>query len=158
MMMLRGFAAIACACACSAIARASSDVNEALAAKGLIGDHFGVPGLNASFDYVIVGGGTAGLALARRLASNASNSVAVVDAGDFYEFANGNYTEIPADASMFVGSNPVEKNPFLDWYQYTTRQQVRLHGDWLASQALTMTDLPYRVLPIGVCCFPQAKS
>lgn len=39
------------------------------------------PGTNASFDYVIVGGGTAGLTLATRLAQNGSFSVAVVEAG-----------------------------------------------------------------------------
>lgn len=36
------------------------------------GKNFGVPGQNASYDSVIVGGGTAGLALAARLAENTS--------------------------------------------------------------------------------------
>ena len=34
-----------------------------------------------SFDYVIVGGGTAGLVLANRLSADGSNSVAVIEAG-----------------------------------------------------------------------------
>ena len=100
--------------------------NEAILTQGLIGSHFGVPGLPGSFDYLIAGGGTAGLTLARRLAANASLSVAVIEAGDFYEFSNGNLSEIPADAAAFTGSNPTEKNPLLDWYQYTERQTVSL--------------------------------
>ena len=103
---------------------ACASLNEAILAQGLIGSHFGIPGLPRSFDYVIAGGGTAGLTLARRLASNTSLSVAVIEAGDFYEFSNGNLSEIPADAAAFTGSNPVQKNPLLDWYQYTERQTV----------------------------------
>ena len=53
-------------------------------------NHFGIPGENATFDYVIIGGGTAGLTLATRLAKDKSTSVAVVEAGDFYEKDHGN--------------------------------------------------------------------
>lgn len=108
-----------------ALSRAASIFNEEFSAQGLLGSHFGVPGLPGSFDYVIAGGGTAGLALARRLAANSSFTVAVIEAGDFYEFSNGNLSEVPAYAASFVGSNPVRKNPLLDWYQYTERQAVR---------------------------------
>ena len=108
-----------------AACQTTSFSNEIITAQGLLGSHFGVPGLPGSFDYVIAGGGTAGLALARRLAANNSISVAVIEAGDFYEFSNGNLSEIPANAGSFVGSNPIQKNPLLDWYQYTVRQAVR---------------------------------
>ena len=101
-----------------------ASLNEAILTQGLIGSHFGVPGQAVSFDYVIAGGGTAGLTLARRLAANTSISVAVIEAGDFYEFSNGNLSEIPADAASFTGSSPIQKNPLLDWYQYTERQFV----------------------------------
>ena len=101
-----------------------ASINEAILAQGLMGSHFGIPGLSGSFDYVIAGGGTAGLTLARRLAANTSISVAVIEVGDFYEFSNGNLSEIPADAASFTGSNPTQKNPLLDWYQYTARQTV----------------------------------
>ena len=107
------------------LSTAESILNEQIIGQGLLGSHFGVPGLSATFDYVVAGGGTAGLALARRLAANSALSIAVVEAGDFYEFSNGNLSEIPADASYFVGSNPIQKNPLLDWYQYTERQAVR---------------------------------
>lgn len=81
---------------------------------------FGVPGLSGTFDYIVIGGGTAGLAVARRLASHAT--VAVIEAGDFYEFSNGNLSEIPAFASDFTGNDPTERNPYLDWYQFTEPQ------------------------------------
>jgi len=48
-----------------------------------VGTSFCVPGLNANFDCVIIGGGTAGLAIATRLAENATNSVSFIEAGGF---------------------------------------------------------------------------
>ena len=100
-------------------------LDESLSAKGLLGSHFGIPGRPAAFDYIVIGGGTAGLTVGRRLAQDTSNSVAIVEAGDFYEFSNGNHSEIPAYASDFTGNNPKQKNPFLDWYHYTEPQPVR---------------------------------
>lgn len=50
---------------------------------------FGTPGKNASYDYVIVGGGTGGLAIAALLAENRNTSVAVIEAGGFYQVDNG---------------------------------------------------------------------
>lgn len=88
------------------------------------GSQSGRPGLPASFDYVVVGGGTAGLAVAWRLASNASNSVAVIEAGRFYQIDNGNLSTVPAYTSSFVGKNPTEKNPLIDWEQWTVPQAV----------------------------------
>lgn len=76
--------------------------SEDLYATQLIGSHFGVPDNPLTYDYVIVGGGTAGLTVAGRLASNPSFTVAVIEAGGFYEFDNGNYSEIPAFASQFT--------------------------------------------------------
>ena len=99
--------------------------SESIGAQGLLGSHFGVPGLSSTYDYVVIGGGTAGLTVARRLAADTSTTVAVVEAGDFYEFSNGNLSEIPAYASDFTGNNPTQKNPYLDWYQYTEPQPVR---------------------------------
>jgi choline dehydrogenase len=90
----------------------------------LLGSHFGVPGLPGSFDYIVVGGRTAGNTIALRLAANTSFTVALVEAGDFYKFTNGNPSQIPSFAGAFVGSDPVPKNPLLDWYQYTVPQAV----------------------------------
>ncbi|KAI0108674.1 GMC oxidoreductase [Nemania sp. FL0031] len=93
----------------------------------LLGSHFGIPGLPASYDYIVVGGGTAGLTIARRLAENTSLSIAVVEAGDFYDLSNGNYSQVPAYASFFTGNNPTLKNNYLDWYMYT-EPQPQLNG------------------------------
>ena len=98
--------------------------SESVGAQGLLGSHFGVPGLAGVYDYVVIGGGTAGLTVARRLAANTAITVAVIEAGDFYEFSNGNLSEIPAYATDFTGNNPTQTNPYLDWYQYTEPQPV----------------------------------
>ena len=45
--------------------------------------------LRPVYDYVIVGGGTGGLAIAARLAESTNTSVAVIEAGGFYQIDNG---------------------------------------------------------------------
>lgn len=89
----------------------------------LIGSSFGVPG-NASFDYVVVGGGTAGLAIAARLAADPSLSVAVVEAGAFYEVDNGNISVIPGDSTFYSGTAPNNTQPLVDWGFNTVPQTV----------------------------------
>ena len=103
--------------------------HESLLALNSIGSHFGLPG-NATFDYVVVGGGTAGLALARRLAQDANTTVAVVEAGSFYELDNGNRSTIPGYASYGSGNNPASSiiNGKIDWQQYTSPQLVSPSG------------------------------
>ena len=59
-------------------------------ATALYSNSFGVPGINASYDYVVVGGGTAGLTIAARLAEDSDVSVAVIEAGGWYQQDNGN--------------------------------------------------------------------
>ncbi|OTA66000.1 GMC oxidoreductase [Hypoxylon sp. EC38] len=62
----------------------------------IFGNHFGRAGHNASYDYIVVGGGTAGNTIAARLAMDPANyTVAVLNAGSFYEIMNGNLTQIP---------------------------------------------------------------
>ena len=97
---------------------------EAITGQSLIGSHFGVPGFNASFDYVVVGAGTAGLAMATRLAEDGRNSVAVIEGGSFYEFDNGNLSSIPAYASYYLGSDPLFRNPQIDWGITSKPQEV----------------------------------
>ena len=98
---------------------------DSITAQSLIGSHFGIPFFNASFDYVIVGGGTAGLTLATRLAQDSSITVAVIEAGGFSEVDNGNLTAIPADNGYWVGTAPLERNPLIDWEIYTEPMSVR---------------------------------
>lgn len=88
-----------------------------------LGSSFGVPG-NQTFDYVIVGGGTAGLALANRLSENQSFSVALIEAGSFYEIGNGNLSQIPLDVPVGVDKTMQNYNPVVDWGDKTVPQLV----------------------------------
>ena len=85
---------------------------------------FGVPYINATYDYVIVGGGTAGLALATRLAEDSSLSIAVIEAGGFYEVDDGNISTTPAYDIFFSGTSPSDVNPKVDWGFVTEPQAV----------------------------------
>ena len=89
----------------------------------LLGSHFGLPG-DQTFDYVVVGGGTAGLAIASRLSEDPSKSVAVIEAGSFYEIGNGNLSEIPVFGPAFSGKSPQDVAPLVDWAFLTTPQKV----------------------------------
>lgn len=51
--------------------------------------HFAVPS-PATYDYVVIGAGTAGATIASRLAEQEGVSVAVIETGSFYQLANGN--------------------------------------------------------------------
>lgn len=90
------------------------------------GYSFGVSGVDSSFDYVIVGGGTAGLVLATRLAENPSISVAVVEAGGFYEADNGNISTTPAYDIFYAGTDANDTQPLVDWGFVTEPQAVRI--------------------------------
>jgi choline dehydrogenase len=87
------------------------------------GSSFGVPSINAAYDYVVVGGGTAGLTLAQRLVEQQAGSVAVIEAGTFYELSNGNLSEVPAWAVYWNGNVPSDYQPMADWGYVTTPQK-----------------------------------
>ncbi|KAK3939410.1 alcohol oxidase [Diplogelasinospora grovesii] len=88
----------------------------ATAAVRIPSSAFAVPG-NATYDYIVVGGGTAGLAVATRLAASGA-SVGVVEAGGFYEVDNGNLSVVPGYAFSDPILAPVEMfppMPLMDW-------------------------------------------
>ena len=89
---------------------------------------FAIP-CNATFDYVVIGGGTAGLAVAATLAADPSVTVAVVEAGGFYEIDNGNISVIPGDATFYTGTDPNDTQPLVDWGFDTVPQAVCLKED-----------------------------
>lgn len=90
----------------------------AAAQDRLLSSAFGYPGRNASYDYVVIGGGTSGLTLASRLAAT-SASVAVVEAGGFYEVENGNNSVVPLyslTGIAFIDPSPgFTPQPLMDW-------------------------------------------
>ena len=78
------------------------------------GNSFGIPGKNASYDYVIVGGGTGGLTIAARLAEDKNVSVAVIEAGGFYQIDNGNGRSVMTNstgASTRILNPPTVSSP-----------------------------------------------
>lgn len=63
-------------------------------------DFFPVIAQNATYDFIVVGGGSAGLATASRLAES-NYTVAIVEAGGFYEIENGNTSVVPAYSTPY---------------------------------------------------------
>ncbi|KAJ5932768.1 choline dehydrogenase [Penicillium verrucosum] len=70
-------------------------------------------------DYVVVGGGASGLTVAARLSEDPSVTVAIVEAGSFYE-QTGNHSEVPGYAADFLKGNIP---PSLDWGFDTVPQE-----------------------------------
>ncbi|KAE8378442.1 hypothetical protein BDV26DRAFT_292260 [Aspergillus bertholletiae] len=89
------------------------DLPASIAHEQLSGSKEGIPGLDASFDYVVVGGGNAGVTLAARLAEQ-SFSVALVEAGDFYEIKYPP-TKVPGAAIFGTGFDPMAVRTPIDW-------------------------------------------
>ncbi|OTB03019.1 putative GMC oxidoreductase [Hypoxylon sp. CI-4A] len=88
----------------------------------LLGSSFGMPGDNATYDYVVVGGGNAGLTLATRLVEQKAGTVAVIEAGTFYELGNSNISETPSSDGAFAGKGHRDWQPLIDWGYMTTPQ------------------------------------
>ncbi|KAG0156114.1 hypothetical protein PDIDSM_3290 [Penicillium digitatum] len=78
----------------------------------------GIPLADQTFDYVVVGGGTAGSVIATRLAQN-DFKVALIEAGGHYELES--VAEFPASDALSIASDPTFQSP-VDW-GFVTRDQ-----------------------------------
>ena len=81
------------------------------------GNNFGIPGQNASYDYVVVGGGTAGLTVASRLSEDEHVQVLVIEAGG--DHANDPLVTTPGLLTAQYG------NDEYDW-NFLSTPQVRM--------------------------------
>ncbi|KJK63891.1 GMC oxidoreductase [Aspergillus parasiticus SU-1] len=89
--------------------------------KGKLGTLIGAVGVESTYDYVIVGGGTAGNTIGSRLAE-AGLSVAIIEAGSSYEIESPLKSTIPAGYNLLVGSDPENVNVPVDWGIVTVPQ------------------------------------
>jgi choline dehydrogenase len=90
--------------------------------QGVLGAAEGALGIEATYDYVVVGGGTAGNAIGYRLAE-AGHSVAIIEAGLFYEIAKPLLGTTPGGDIIGIGSSMLDSVPTVDW-EFQTEPQV----------------------------------
>lgn len=81
-----------------------------------------------TYDYVIVGGGNAGLTVAARLVEQNAGTVGIIEAGSFYEISNGNLSQVPATDGFFAGKSLKDSQPLIDWNYATTPQKVSIEA------------------------------
>ncbi|CAJ2505357.1 Uu.00g127510.m01.CDS01 [Anthostomella pinea] len=89
--------------------------------QGVLGALGGVLGEEAEYDYVVVGGGTAGNAIGYRLA-DAGYTVAILEAGLYYEIAKPVLGTTPATDIIGIGASMLDQIPTVDWGFHTTPQ------------------------------------
>ena len=85
------------------LAVASPVQHEKKQLNGLLASLAGTLGAQQSFDYIVLGGGTAGLTIAKRLAEDKTTTVAVIEAGSLYQVTAPVLTTTPAGDVTFVG-------------------------------------------------------
>ncbi|KAA8574822.1 hypothetical protein EYC84_004068 [Monilinia fructicola] len=107
-----------------------------------------------SCDYVVIGGGTAGLTVATRLAEPGHLTVCVIEAGGFYEQDAGNKSSVPGYASYGSNVDPstAADTPEIDWgsarnfmvYQRGNAQAYDMWADQVGDQSYSWDRfLPY---------------
>lgn len=90
----------------------------------MAGSSFGTPSINATYDYIVVGCGLAGGVVSGRLTEDPALSVACVEAGNFYELTNGNWSQIPYYSTKWVSADIDDWQPLIDWGLVSEPQSV----------------------------------
>lgn len=88
----------------------------------LTGSSFGIPNVEATYDYIVVGGGLTGSVTAARLIEDTNASVAVIEGGSFYELMNGNWSQIPFYSTQWAD---LDWQPNIDWGMVAEPDPVR---------------------------------
>ncbi|KAH8896368.1 choline dehydrogenase [Thozetella sp. PMI_491] len=83
--------------------------------------------MGAVYDYVIIGGGTAGLTLAARLSEESEISVAVIEAGNYYQIDSPLLLSTPMSGVGFTGTSPGDIHQGIDWSFVTAPQEGANH-------------------------------
>ena len=89
--------------------------------QGVLGPIAGAIGVEKTYDYIIVGGGTAGNSIGVRLAE-AGYSVAIIEAGLYYQIGKPVLGSAPAGGIVGIGANPLDSDPLVDWLLITEPQ------------------------------------
>lgn len=127
MRVSQGLAIVITALSLATAAPADDEAHIHAEHKRQLGSSAGDLGKDAAFDYVIIGGGTAGLVMANRLSAQPGITVAVIEAGTFYQITNPIIGNTPAGDTLFAGSSPLDTNPLVDW-NFVTQPQSGANG------------------------------
>lgn len=100
---------------------------DSITGQPLLGSSFGIPGINATYDFVIIGAGAAGSVFANRLSESGKYTVAVIEAGSFYEIGNSNQSQIPRWVWNGATTGFADVNPLVDW-QFKTQPEPGIGG------------------------------
>lgn len=89
---------------------------------GNLGAIAGLVGVEETFDYIVIGGGTGGNAIGVRLAE-AGHKVAIIEAGEYYEIGEIVLASTPGGDIVFVGADITDSDPLVDW-EFVTEPQA----------------------------------
>lgn len=102
-MMLWAKIAVLSLCSLTVAAPAKDEQPGRRQWNGLFGSIGSLFGNTQTFDYIVLGGGTAGLTIAKRLAEDGRSTVAVIEAGTLYQVAAPLIQSTPAGDVVGVG-------------------------------------------------------